>query len=147
MEKQLQDYLYQHIPISRAMGVLVEHATTDKVVVCAPIANNINHKQTAFGGSLHAVATLACWSLLHMNLKATNEAIQIVVAKSDATYLAPVGTDFKAECVIPSNAEWHRFLKMLSAKGKGRIELSAQIYHEGKLAVNYQAVFAALREK
>ena len=66
-KKQLENYLHKHIPISSAMGIHVDHAATDHIILKAPLSNNINHKMTVFGGSLHSAATLACWSLLHVN--------------------------------------------------------------------------------
>lgn len=141
----LEQYLQEHIPISSAMGVTVETASSSHIVLSAPISNNINHKKTVFGGSLHAVATLACWGLLHVNLAEWQEAgVQIVIASSNVAYLAPVDTDFKAECHMPNPAEWDRFKKMLQKKGKARIELHAKIVQKGKLCVNYSGVFVAL---
>jgi thioesterase domain-containing protein len=145
MEKQIEAYLYEHIPISKAIGVKVDYASPHKVILSAPFANNINHKQTVFGGSLHAVATLACWSLLHLNLKdERNPQIQIVITKSEINYYAPVDSDFEVECLIPDNSAWQRFLKVLHLKGKARIQLSARIYHKERLSVDYKAIFAAL---
>lgn len=136
-------YLNQHIPISRAMGIKVMVATLDKVVLSAPFAENINHKKTVFGGSLHAVATLACWCLLHLHLK--DQPFQIVITSSTVEYLAPVEADFAAECRLPGTQEWQRFLKMLNAKGKGRVALAARIFNQGRLAVDYQGTFAGLK--
>lgn len=132
----LETYLLQHIPISGAMGIAVELATPEKVVLRAPFLNNINHKRTVFGGSLHAVATLACWSLLHLNVKG-----QIVIASSEVAYLAPVAADFTAECLMPDPAEWEKFTASLGKKGKGRIKLKAQIVQEGRLCVDFSGVF------
>src|ERR1700744_1244487 len=102
----LEDYLLQHIPISAAIGIKVASASTQKVILSAPFLNNINHKNTVFGGSLHAVATLACWSLLHMNLLGLSEKkFQIVIASSEVLYTAPVISDFKAECSTPDSLE------------------------------------------
>lgn len=144
-EKLLEAYLHEHIPISEAMGIKAEHASLHKVVLKAPFSNNINHKKTVFGGSLHAVATLACWSLLHLNLKnEINQPTQIVITESHVSYQAPVDSDFKAECVLPDNTIWQRFLKMLRLRGKARIPLSASIYHKNRLCVDYSATFAAL---
>ena len=144
MEKQLEAYLYQHIPITKAMGICVEYASPDKIIVTAPFATNINHKKTVFGGSLHAVATMACWCLLHVNLKEDKQ-IQIVITNSNVDYLAPVDGNFKAECVMPEKQEWQRFMQILLSKGRARIKLSAKIYHNDRLAVDYHAVFAAIK--
>lgn len=147
MEAQLTEYLYQHIPLSAAMGIKVENATTHHVILSAPLSKNINHKKTVFGGSLHASATLACWSLLYLNLRETaNEPVQIVIAKSEVVYCAPVETDFFVECVVPDEIAWRRFIKMLETKKKGRIQLFAQIFQNGHLCVDYQAVFGVKKE-
>lgn len=146
MEKQIETYLYKNIPITQAMGIQVEVASANKVILWAPFANNINHKKTIFGGSLHAVATLACWCLLYVNLKEVSEGqFQIVITKSDVDYLAPVDDDFKVECLIPETSEWQKFINMLHLKGKARIKLSAKIFHKDRLCVDYKATFAAIR--
>ncbi len=148
MEKQLETYLYENIPLSHAMGVHVVQASLDKIVLSAPLANNINHKKTAFGGSLHAVATLAGWCLVHINLKkACPEPCQIVITKSEIDYLGPVEADFQAVCLMPAEEEWQHFLKVLKVKGRARIHLAASIYHRDRLAVDYRGVFAAIKTK
>lgn len=57
-EKHLESYLYQHIPISKAIGIKALHASTDKVILATPFSNNINHKKTIFGGSLRCNISL-----------------------------------------------------------------------------------------
>lgn len=126
------------------MGIKALQASCDKVILKAPFSNNINHKRTIFGGSLHAVATLTCWSLLHLNLKSINLQNQIVITQSEVSYHLPVDSDFQVECVLPATEEWQRFIKMLHSKKKGRIRLSADIYHQTKLCVSYHATFAAI---
>jgi thioesterase domain-containing protein len=140
----VEAYLHEHIPLSYAMGVKVEKATPHEVILWAPLTPNINHKQTAFGGSLHSIATLACWTYLYVNLLKEN--VQIVIRKSDTEYLAPVEGDFKALCQIPSQEEWDTFLKMLHSKKKGRITLHSKIYFNNRLCVDYSGVFVALKK-
>jgi thioesterase domain-containing protein len=120
----LQTYLAEQIPLSAAIGVKVVSASPRKVVLSAPLSNNINHKKTAFGGSLHAVATLACWSLLHLNI---GSSYQIVIANSETDFLSPVTTDFIAACTMPGEEEWARFCKTLQRRGKARLQLTANI--------------------
>ena len=66
----LERYLHEHIPLSKAMQVSVVSVDTDGVTLRAPLAPNINHQDTVFGGSASAVAILAGWSLLHTRLAA-----------------------------------------------------------------------------
>jgi hypothetical protein len=61
---ELERYLHEHIPLSRAMGVAVDSATTDGVRLRAPLAPNINHRETVFGGSASALCILAAWQRL-----------------------------------------------------------------------------------
>lgn len=146
LETILKEYLAEHIPISSAMGIKVDLASPQQVILSAPLSPNINHKKTVFGGSLHAVATLACWSLLHLNLgELFEEHLQIVIASSEIAYRAPIASDFKAECRMPPPVEWERFLKTLQNKGKARIHLSAKIFQEHQLCVDYTGIFVAIR--
>lgn len=142
----LEKYLLEHIPLSSAMGVKVDLASSEKVVLSAPISKNINHKSTVFGGSLHAVATLACWSLLHLNLTDFfDEAFHVVIASSEVRYLAPVVTDFKVESHRPDDEQWERFLTVLRKRGKARLQLTASIFEKGRLCVDYSGDFVALK--
>jgi thioesterase domain-containing protein len=144
----LEEYLLKHIPISAALGVKVEQAVAHHVILSAPFSNNINHKQTVFGGSLHAVATLACWSLLHVNLSELyGPEVQVVIASSEIKYLLPVDDDFKVECKMPLNDEWQLFLRLLQKKGKARLKLVAKIMHKRKLCVDYSGIFVAMSTK
>ncbi len=145
LKNDLQTYLQAHIPISKAMGVTVHDASSQKVILSAPFSNNINHKKTVFGGSLHAVATLACWSVLHVNLAGLYEGVQIVISKSEVDYLAPVSSDFQAECLLPVEGEWERFIKIFDKKGKARITLQSKIYKDGRLCVDSSGVFVGIR--
>jgi len=53
-ELAVQQYLHDHIPLSKAMQVTVLSAQTDSVILSAPLAPNINGKETVFGGVVFA---------------------------------------------------------------------------------------------
>lgn len=142
MANILENYLIKHIPISAAMGIKVESASSEQIILNAPFQNNINHKNTVFGGSLHAVATLACWSLLHVNFIDKN--VQIVIASSEVFYTIPVTSNFIAECNMPDPLEWERFLKILQKKGKARLKLNAKIFQDSQICVNYSGQFVVI---
>jgi thioesterase domain-containing protein len=144
-KEELEKYLWSHIPISKAMGVSVEEISLQKIILKAPLINNINHKSTVFGGSLHAVATLSCWSLVHINLKDLGlDSKQIVIAHSEIFYLQPVVDDFKVECSLPKVEVWDRFQKCLRKQGKARIELEASLLQNNQKCVAYKGTFVAL---
>jgi thioesterase domain-containing protein len=146
MEKQLEDYLYDHIPITKAMEIKVKEASSQRVILSAPIAPNINHKKTVFGGSLQAAATLACWGLIYVNFNKIGETnSQIVIAKSKVSYLAPIDDNFDVECTMPEATIWQKFVKTVRLKNKGRIHLRATICLKEHLCVDFNGEFAALR--
>jgi thioesterase domain-containing protein len=144
MQSSLEQYVLRHIPIADAMGMRVEFASLEHIVLTAPFLNNINHKSTVFGGSLHAIATLACWCLLFVNLNPDD--FHIVIASSEISYLAPVCSDFKAECYMPDVQDWKRFQKILQKKGKARLNLKAKIFQGPHLCVVYSGCFVAMRK-
>ena len=143
--QDVEDYLHKHIPISAAMGVRARAATKERVVLYAPLDLNINHKSTAFGGSLQAVATLSCWTLLHLNLRHAARAGEIVISSSNINYIRPVTKDFEAEAALPEGSRWPLFLKTFERHGKARIQLTASIVEDDELAIDYTGSFAALK--
>lgn len=79
---ELAKYLHDHIPLSKAMEVGAVRAQPDGVILGAPLAPNINHRDTLFGGSAPAVAILAAWSLLHIRLTAEGIASRLVIQRN-----------------------------------------------------------------
>ncbi|RYD25022.1 MAG: hypothetical protein EOP86_27860, partial [Verrucomicrobiaceae bacterium] len=71
------DYLHRQIPLSRAMGARVETYDGETLVLTAPAELNHNHLGTAFGGSLSALATLAGYGLLWLELGSRDSHIVI----------------------------------------------------------------------
>lgn len=51
-EIHLRNYLHDHIPLSKAMGVDAITVSVDEVVLSAPLEPNINHRQTALAAAL-----------------------------------------------------------------------------------------------
>ena len=143
--QDIETYLHDHIPISKAMGVTVKSASAAEVILRAPLLANINHKSTVFGGSLQAVSTLACWTLLHINLGAAARPGEIVITNSNIDYTRPVTKDFEAHATLPDPARWQMFLKTFDRRGKARIQLAAHIFEDEDLATDYTGTFAALK--
>ena len=51
----IERYLHEHIPLTTHMEVGVDRIDGTGVRLTAPLAPNINHRQTAFGGSVAAL--------------------------------------------------------------------------------------------
>ena len=87
---EVEAYLHRHIPISAAMAVRVVACDTAGATLAAPLAPNINHRATVFGGSASAVAILAAWTWLHFALRGAGQPARLVIQGNTMEYLAPI---------------------------------------------------------
>ena len=124
---EVEAYLHRHIPIAEAMGVQVRQCGQAGVVLAAPLAANVNHRATVFGGSASAVAILAAWTWLHFALRDADLKCRVVIQRNTMDYLAPIDGDFTAECTGVPPAAWEKFLKTLRRHGRARTELAADL--------------------
>jgi thioesterase domain-containing protein len=140
----LTQYLHDHIPLSKAMQVSVHSLNEDSVVLAAPLAPNINHRDTVFGGSASAVAILAAWSLLHTRLSAAGLSSRLVIQRNTMHYELPIDGDFIARSFFNDAADWPAFVRMLSRKGRARITVSAVLEYAGQEVGRLDGEFVAL---
>lgn len=136
-ELYLQNVLAEEIPLTQAIGITVKNFTGDSLTLSAPLENNLNHKTTAFGGSLYSVAVLAGWGLLHMHLRTAELPGKIVIHESRIKYLRPVTGEIIASCSIDVNTGVEKFLEIFRRKKVARVLLSVQILQDGKVAVDF----------
>jgi thioesterase domain-containing protein len=142
---EVQSYLHQHIPISSAMGVRVLVATRAGITLGAPLAPNINHRATVFGGSVSAVAILAAWAWLHWALRDAGLTARLVIQRNTVEYLAPVAGDFEARCAGVSEAAFEKFEQQFRRLGKARVTLAAELIFEQKVAAEFEGDYVAMR--
>jgi thioesterase domain-containing protein len=142
----LEAFLHEKIPLTRAMGLRVAESSAQRLVLEAPPEPNVNHLGTAFGGSLHALPTLACYSALWTLLHEAGVDGHVVVKRSEARYRAPVTGTLRAVCGRPPAGQCAEFMDDLRRHRKARMELSAIV--EGaagsKPAVEFRGSFVAL---
>ena len=125
------------------MGVIVESADDAGVILRAPLAPNSNHKGSAFGGSLFALAVLAGWAWASRYLAARELSADAVIQESSMRFLAPVHGDLRASVAVPCAAEIDKFYRMLVRAGRGRIRLHVELHHKEILAAAFDGLFAA----
>lgn len=136
-EQALLQKLNHEIPLTRAMGIEVEQVTDTAVTLTAPLASNINHKSTAFGGSLYSLAVLAGWGLLDTQLTRHDLDARIVIQESHINYLFPVDDELRAQCILESKQDLEKLLRTFKRIGKARISLDVTITCNDKLAVHF----------
>ena len=140
----LQAYLHERIPLSRAMEVAVRTAGSDGVVLYAPLAPNINHRDTVFGGSASAVAILAAWSALYVRMRAEQRAGRIVIRRNRMSYERPITGDFTATSAPPEAAAWAKAVATLGKGRPARVHVTATLECAGQRVGVLEGEFVVL---
>jgi len=149
-----EHFLHEMIPLAKAMGVGVELSDSNALVLRAPKEQNSNSLNTAFGGSLVSLATLAgygvVWELMRTEQPAPDGAPpkpqwHIVVKESKTAYRRPVLGDLIAICERPAKAVIAEFKDALARYGKAKMRIRARIIEEGRTAVDFQAAYVVSR--
>lgn len=141
---ELEQYLHHHIPLSVAMQVSVIGVQPDSIILSAPLAPNINHQATVFGGSASAVAILAAWSLLHTRLKSAGISSHLVIQRNTMHYELPITGAFTARSFIPVAGGWDSFTRMLTRKGRARVGVTSVLECDGQVVGHLDGEFVAL---
>jgi thioesterase domain-containing protein len=136
-----EKFLHEQIPITRAMGLRVAGHDDAGFTVEAPVALNSNHLRTAFGGSINAVATLAAYGFLWVELN--DAAAHVVVAESTIRFLRPVRETIRATCLPPDDESMASFRRDFKDKQKARINLCVQVTEAGAIAAAFEGRFVA----
>jgi thioesterase domain-containing protein len=141
---ELQASLHERIPLSRAMGVVVLESDPERVVLHAPLAPNINHSGTVFGGSASAVAVLAAWATVEVRLQAAGQPGRIVIRRSGMDFEQPIVEEFTATGSPPAAADWEKLLATLRRGRMGRIVVRSVLECAGQRVGELEGEFAVL---
>lgn len=140
---ETERFFHEQIPLTKAMGVRVEAHDGRQLILTAPLAANHNHLGTAFGGSLSALATLAGYGLLWLELG--NRDAHIVIRRSELDYRHPVTGPLRAVCRKPPEAELAAFRANFAKAGKARIRLEVTVEEAGRVCMTFVGTFVAIQ--
>jgi len=141
----LEAFLHEQIPLSLAMGVRVAESSGHRLVLEAPLAPNRNHLGKAFGGSLHTLPVLACYSALWLLVREAGYESHVVIRRSTIKYHLPVGGTLRAICERPPADTIARFLTALKRNKKARLELRAVVAGPAdEIAADFTGDFVAV---
>ena len=143
---ELAQYIHAHIPLTKAMDVSVLSIEAGAITLQAPLAPNINHRQSVFGGSAAALAILAGWALLHVRLRAAGVAARLVIQRNSMEYRHPILGTFSARATLEHPHRWKLFTSTLARKGKARIAVLAELEHMEKVVATFTGQFVALAD-
>lgn len=141
---ELLRYLHEHIPLSQAMQVAVVECSPARVVLGAPLAPNINHRDTAFGGSVSALAILSAWSLVHLRLLDAGLQTRLVIQRNQMQYDGAIDGTFTAAASAPEPAAWAAFVRLYQRKGLARVAVRSLVEQAGQVAARFEGEFVAL---
>ena len=142
----LERYLREHIPLSKAMQVRAVSVDEDAIVLSAPLAPNINHRETVFGGSASALAILAAWSLLHTRMQREGIAGNLVLQRNTMEYGKPICGEFTARSSLAPAEDWPKFIRTLARKGKARLTVTSVLECAGEVVGRLSGDFVALSQ-
>lgn len=141
--REIEEYLHEKIPLTRAMAVSVESWEDGELVLTAPLEPNHNHLGTAFGGSLGAMAMLAGYALIWLELG--DRACHVVISDNEMKFLTPVRGTIRARCHTPDKGVMSRFREQYERHGKARARLHVAIEDESGEAVQFEGTYVARR--
>ncbi|MNN00543.1 putative thioesterase (yiiD_Cterm) [compost metagenome] len=130
--RYLESVLHGDIPLTREMGLQVLDWQHQQLRLQLPLAANVNHKSTMFGGSLYCAAVLAGWGWLHLRLREEDiDDGHIVIQEGQISYPLPVTGDAIALCDAPDEKVWHKFLATYDRYGRARLNLRTRVTNAG----------------
>ena len=144
--ESLEAYIHRQIPITSAMGVTLVEATIDRVVLSAPLAPNINHRETVFGGSAAAIATLAAWTLVLVRMRAEQLTGRLVIARNVMEFQKPITADFTAVASANDLDSWDRFVAGLIRKKRGRLTGTSVLLLNDEPVASFEGQFVAIND-
>ncbi len=144
--QDLEQYLHERIPLTRAMGLRVAVLDAGGLTLSAPLEPNINDKGTAFAGSIGALLTLSGWTLLHALFDGETAGLQIAVTESVLTYSHPVRGELRAVCDHPAETAIQQVRKSLTTRGKARVSLRARLMEASMACAEFQGTYAVYRQ-
>ena len=140
----LQQKIHAAIPLSAAMQFSIEALSLDQIRVSAPLEPNINIHGTGFAGSIYAVAVLAGWALCTHIMEELEMEGDLVVAKADIAYRAPVTAALECKCNVSAAAR-ESFASEFGNAGKAKLLLEIQVGDRPQAVL--QATYVALPTK
>ncbi|GBF10833.1 YiiD C-terminal domain-containing protein [Tepidibacillus infernus] len=145
LETEFENYLHERIPITEEMSFKVEEFKLNKVRIGAKLKPNINHKSTAFGGSINSLTTVCGWALVFNNMLDIDPNAHIVIQKSSIQYLKPIETDFVAECELTDERKKEKFVNTFRKLGKARIEVDVIIRDGEEIFAQFKGYYVVFR--
>ncbi len=137
-------WLHQAIPLTAAMQIDEIDYTGSQLRLSAPLEPNLNDKGTGFAGSIASIATLSGWCLLTLWLRERGIEADVMIAKSEQRYLAPVTDRLNAVAKLPDDRVVEQFWQRFQEKQRARLPISVALGNE-KVVFELDGDYAAVK--
>ncbi len=142
MIKELQNKLYNDIPLTKIMEIKIQNYTNQELITTASLGININDKGTAFGGSLSTITIISGWSLSWLISKELGfDSNNIVIIKNETSFRRPVTKDIVCITKKPSKEEIEIVKQKLQIKKSASLKIQSQIIEDGEICVDFEGYY------
>ena len=142
MIKELQNKLYNDIPLTKIMEIKIQNYTNQELITTASLGININDKGTAFGGSLSTITIISGWSLCWLISKELGfDSNNIVIIKNETSFRKPVTKDIVCHTKKPSLQEIQILKEKLLTKKSASIRIDSKIIEDGETCVDFEGYY------
>ena len=142
---EVQNYMHEHIPLTKAMDISVNELNSSSIHISAPLGPNINHRNSAFGGSISTLGITSGWTLLFSVLRKLDIPNRLVIKDSSTNFILPATHSFSAKCDELTVAKCAKFVSMLNRHGRARIKLTSKLYSNNILVATHCGTYVALK--
>ena len=99
IHQYLENYIYENIPVISSMKITISSVASKSIEVKADIQANINHRNTAFGGSISTLGIVSGWLLIKYWFLKKGITSTIVIRESKTDFKKPILEDFYAKVI------------------------------------------------
>ena len=131
----------QTIPLVAFMQLQIHAFDGTRLWCQAPLAPNKNLHQTMFAGSIASQLTICGWGMVWLQLQALGVDGDIVLARSQVNYKAPVSSDSLIECAL---LDVQGDLSRLKHGRKARQQVPVRLWQAGQVVAEFVGTFVVL---
>jgi len=140
----LQQVWHDTIPLSKAMNIKICHYDGKQLLTHCDGVFNKNLHNTMFAGSIYTLATLSGWGWVYLHLQKFKLKGDIVLAKANIEYHAPIkGIGYARVHEGSVEGDFSR----LNQGKNARINLTAHLYSGDNIAATFTGSYAVLAAK
>lgn len=136
-------WLHTEIPLTAAMQIDSVEFDGQQLSLHAPLAPNLNDKGTGFAGSTSGLATLSGWCIITLWLRERGIDADVMIARSEIEYLAPLTQDLKTAVSLPESELLTAFEQRLKERGRARLPLTVLLGNPASPVLKLTGDYAA----